>query len=152
MSRVPLVANVVSWGVFVVLLVVRSGQAEGAMALLLAAAGTVVAAGGLAVILWSRANLGEAWSFIPAAAEESGLAVAGPYRLVRHPIYLGLSLVALGLATAFGSGPAVLVAFVAVIPTLVWRARAEEALLMTVFGDRYRRYRMRTRMIVPYVC
>jgi protein-S-isoprenylcysteine O-methyltransferase Ste14 len=151
MSRLPFVANVMTWIVFVALLIVRSRQAEGVMAMLVAAAGTVVAAGGIAVILWSRASLGDAWSFVPAAAEQSGLVITGPYRVVRHPIYLGLSLVALGLAAALGNATAFLVAIVAVIPTLLWRARAEEALLMTVFGDRYLRYRKQTSLIVPYV-
>jgi protein-S-isoprenylcysteine O-methyltransferase Ste14 len=121
------------------------------IALLLAATGAIIALGGGGVILWSRANLGEAWSFIPSAAEQSGLVITGPYRLVRHPIYLGLSMVAVGQAIAFSSGPAFVVVLVAVIPSLLWRARVEEDLLTTVFGDRYLRYKTRTSMIIPYV-
>ena len=150
-SRLPFVANVGAWSLFAGLLIVRSGETEAVTALLLAATGTVVAVGGSAVILWSRANLGEAWSFIPTAAEQSGLVSTGPYRLVRHPIYLGLSMVAVGQAIAFSSGPAFVVVLVAMIPSLVWRARVEEDLLTTVFGDRYRHYKRRTSMIVPYV-
>jgi protein-S-isoprenylcysteine O-methyltransferase Ste14 len=150
-SRLPFVANVGAWSLFGVVLIVRSGKTDGVTALLLAAAGTVVAVGGSAVILSSRANLGEAWSFIPTAAEQSGLVITGPYRLVRHPIYLGMSMVAVGQAIAFSSGPAFLVVLVAVIPSLLWRARVEEDLLATVFGDRYLHYKRRTRMIIPYV-
>jgi protein-S-isoprenylcysteine O-methyltransferase Ste14 len=150
-SRLPFVANVGAWSLFGGLLIVRSGETAGVTALLLAAAGTIVAAGGSVVILWSRANLGEAWSFIPAAAEQSELVITGPYRLVRHPIYLGLSVVAVGQAIAFSSGPAIIVVLVAVIPSLVWRARVEEELLTSVFGDGYRHYKRRTSMIVPYV-
>jgi protein-S-isoprenylcysteine O-methyltransferase Ste14 len=146
-----LVANVLAWSLFGGLLIVGSEETEGLTALFLAATGTVVAAGGSAVIQWSRANLGEAWSFIPTAAAQSGLVSTGPYRLVRHPICLGLSLVALGQAIAFSSRPAFLVVPVAVIPTLLWRAREEEAVLTTVFGDRYLHYKARTRMIIPYV-
>ncbi|MGE5834597.1 MAG: methyltransferase [Acidobacteriota bacterium] len=150
-SRLPFLANVGAWSLFAGLLIVRSEETAGLTALYLAATGAVVAAGGSAVIQWSRANLGEAWSFIPTAAAQSGLVSTGPYRLVRHPIYLGLSLVALGQAIAFSSRPAFLVVLVAVIPTLLWRARVEEAMLTTVFGDRYLHYKTRTRMIVPYV-
>ena len=57
-------------------------------------------------------------------------------RLVRHPIYLGLSVVALGQALAFASWPAFMVLFAEIIPTFVWRAAAEERVLMATFGDR----------------
>jgi protein-S-isoprenylcysteine O-methyltransferase Ste14 len=150
-SSLPFVANVAAWGLFAGLLVVRSGQTEGVIALLFAATGTIVALGGASVIRWSRANLGEAWSFIPIAAEHSGLVITGPYRLVRHPIYIGLSMVAVGQAVAFSSGPAFLVVLAAVIPSLLWRARVEEDLLTTVFGDRYLQYKTRTSMIIRYV-
>ena len=150
-SRLPFAANLGAWSLFGGLLIVRSGETAGVTALLLAAAGAIVAAGGSVVILWSRANLGEAWSLIPAAAEQSGFVITGPYRLVRHPIYSGLSMVAVGQAIAFSSGPAFIVVLVAVIPSLVWRARVEEDLLTSVFGDGYRHYKRRTSMIVPYV-
>jgi protein-S-isoprenylcysteine O-methyltransferase Ste14 len=150
-SRLPFAANVGAWSLFAGLLIVRSGETETVIALLLAALGTVVAVGGAVVILWSRTNLGEAWSFIPTAAEQTRLVITGPYRLVRHPIYLGLSMVAVGQAIAFSSGPALFVVLVAVIPSLLWRARAEEDLLTAVFGERYLRYKRRTSIIIPYV-
>jgi protein-S-isoprenylcysteine O-methyltransferase Ste14 len=150
-SRLPFVANVGAWSLHGGLLIVRSGDTDGMTALLLAALGTLVAAGGAAVLWWSRANLGDAWSFIPAAAEQSGLVTSGPYRLVRHPIYLGLSLIAVGQAMVFSSGAALLGVLVAVIPSLLWRARVEEQLLATVFGDRYLQYKMQTSTIIPYV-
>jgi protein-S-isoprenylcysteine O-methyltransferase Ste14 len=148
-SRLPFVANIGAWGLFAGLLIGRSGDTEGVIALLLAATGAVIALGGGGVILWSRANLGEAWSFIPTAAEQSGLVITGPYRLVRHPIYLGLAMVAVGQAIAFSSGSAFVVVLVAVIPSLLWRARVEEDLLTTVFGDRYLHYKTLTSMIIP---
>ena len=78
------------------------------------------------------------------------LATDGPFRLVRHPIYLGVDLMALGTALWI---PARLVwlglLFVAVGGDL--RARAEEALLEKTFGERYREYRSRTYRFVPGV-
>lgn len=150
-NRLPFVANIGAWSLHGSLLILRSGETDGVTALFLAALGTFVAAGGAVVLLWSRANLGDAWSFIPAAAEQSGLVTTGPYRLVRHPIYLGLSLIAAGQAMAFSSGAAFLGVLVAVIPSLLWRARVEEQLLATVFGDRYLQYRMKTSTIIPHV-
>jgi protein-S-isoprenylcysteine O-methyltransferase Ste14 len=70
---------------------------------------------------------------------------------VRHPIYLGLTLLAMGQALAFGSWPAVLIVLSGIVPTFAWRARAEETLLSSTFGQRYDDYRRRTKLIIPYV-
>ena len=81
----------------------------------------------------------------------TGLVTAGPYRLVRHPIYLGLALLAMGEALAFNSWPAVLIVLSGIVPTFVWRARAEEELLRRTFGERYALYRKQTKMIIPHL-
>jgi Phospholipid methyltransferase len=46
---------------------------------------------------------------VPKADQGTGLVTTGPYRLVRHPIYLGLALLAMGEALAFGSWPALMI-------------------------------------------
>jgi hypothetical protein len=61
----------------------------------------------------------------------------------RHPIYLGLALLATGEALAVGSWPALTIVLSGIIPTFAWRARAEEKLLSRTFGDRYTLYRQR---------
>lgn len=149
--NLPVIVNIVACGLLLAMLIVASGGAQGLIPALLAVAGSLVAAGGSAIVLLSRSELGSAWSFVPKAAEQSGLIVTGPYRLVRHPIYLGLSMVAAGQAIAFNSGPGLLVVLAGVIPSFLWRARKEEALLATFFGARYRDYQRRTSMIIPYL-
>ena len=88
---------------------------------------------------------------MPIAGDHTEIVTTGPYRLVRHPIYLGLSLLALGEAIAFGSTPAVLAVLVVVIPSLLWKARVEEKLLLRVFGERYLRYVKQTKIMIPYL-
>jgi protein-S-isoprenylcysteine O-methyltransferase Ste14 len=105
----------------------------------------------LVVILGARAALGASWSFAPKASEATGLATSGPYAWVRHPIYLGMILMFFGTAVAFANWLAVLLVLLLILPTLVWRARVEERLLAQVFGDQYAAYRLRTKMIVPYL-
>jgi protein-S-isoprenylcysteine O-methyltransferase Ste14 len=80
-----------------------------------------------------------------------GLITTGPYRLVRHPIYLGLALLAMGEALAFSSWPAVLIVLCGIVPTFAWRARAEDTLLRRTFGESYALYRKQTRMILPHL-
>jgi len=149
--RLPVLANFSAFGLFFTLLAVAPGGSEGPMALLLAVAGALVALTGSAVVLRSRAELGDAWSLVPIASEHTGVVTTGPYRLVRHPIYLGLSLLALGEATAFGSSPAIVAIFAAVVPSFLWRARVEERLLLQVFGERYLLYRTHTKIMIPYL-
>jgi protein-S-isoprenylcysteine O-methyltransferase Ste14 len=148
-ERTPVLANFAAFGLFLALLAFFAGNAEGSAALLLALCGCLLALAGAALVLWSRAELGSAWSFVPMADQRTGLVATGPYRFVRHPIYLGLSMLAMGEALAFSSWPAVAVVLAAIVPTFVWRARVEERLLADTLGERYVAYRKQTRMIIP---
>jgi methanethiol S-methyltransferase len=82
-------------------------------------------------------------------ARNRGLQIAGPYRLVRHPLYLGWVLAVFGHAHMTGDR----LGF-AVISTvyLVVAIPFEEASLVDTFGDAYRRYQDHVRWrIIPYV-
>jgi protein-S-isoprenylcysteine O-methyltransferase Ste14 len=147
----PLVANVSASCLYVAALLACSAGVTGTAGVLLALSGALLALAGAAVVVRSRAELGSAWSFMPRANHDAGFVTAGPYRVVRHPVYFGFILFAVGVALAFGSWPAVTIALCGVAPTFAWRARTEEKLLVRTFGDRYAAYRQRTRMIIPYV-
>lgn len=150
-DRVPMAANFTALGLLFLSLLFFSASTAGFMALLLALSGALLALVGAALVVICHGELGAAWSFAPKADESTGLITSGPYRLVRHPIYLGLALLALGQAVAFGSWPALFIALLGIVPTLAWRARAEEKLLSRTFGESYEVYRRRTKMIVPYL-
>jgi protein-S-isoprenylcysteine O-methyltransferase Ste14 len=144
------VANLAAFGVFLPSLIL-AGSADGFTALLLASLGSLLAVAGRALVVRSRAELGPAWSFVPKAGQETGFVTTGPYRLVRHPIYFGFALLATGEALAFSSWPAFLIVLFGIVPTLAWRARAEETVLSRTFGERYALYRKETKMIIPYL-
>ena len=150
-DRTPVLANLAAFGLFFPSLVTFAGSMEGYAALLLAVTGCLLAVAGAAVVLRSRAELGFAWSFVPMADEGTGLVTTGPYRLVRHPIYVGLLMLAMGEALAFNSWPAFVILLSGIVPTLVWRACAEEKLLSRTFGERYAHYRKQTKMMIPYL-
>ncbi len=150
-DRAPLVANLSTVGLYLPSLLVFSGSTAGSTALVLASSGSLLAIAGAALVLRSRAELGSAWSLAPKADQGTGLVTTGPYRLVRHPIYLGFALLAMGQALAFGSWPALVIVLCGIVPTFAWRASAEEKLLSRTFGERYAVYRQRTKMIIPYL-
>ena len=150
-GRAPVMANLLAFGLFFPSLLVFSGSAAGSTALLLASSGSLLAVAGAALVLRSRAELGPAWSFVPKADQGTGLVTTGPYRFVRHPIYLGLAVLAMGEALAFSSWPAVMIVLSGIVPTFAWRARAEDKLLSRTFGEGYAVYRQRTKMIIPHL-
>jgi protein-S-isoprenylcysteine O-methyltransferase Ste14 len=150
-DRTPVIANFAAFGLFFAFLAAFAGHVEGLAALVLALCGFSLALAGAALVLWSRAELGSAWSFVPMADQGTSPVTTGPYRLVRHPIYFGLSLVAMGEALAFSSWPAVVAVLAAIVPTFLWRAWSEERLLADTFGAHYAHYRKQTKWMVPYL-
>jgi protein-S-isoprenylcysteine O-methyltransferase Ste14 len=77
------------------------------------------------------------------------LQVTGPYRLVRHPLYLGWMLVVFGAARMTGDR----FAFAAISSLyLIVAVKQEERSLEREFGQAYRDYKERVRWrIVPYI-
>ncbi len=90
--------------------------------------------------------------FTPAVTRLPGhrIEMAGFYAHVRHPSYVGMMLLFLGLTLTFRSalGLALLVPMGAL---LVWRIRTEERFLLEQFGDEYRAYVRRTARLLPGV-
>ncbi len=149
-SRAPLAANFAAVAVFVPALLWFARSPVGTTSLLLALSGSLLALAGVALIVRARAELGSAWSLAARADRATGFVETGPYRVVRHPIYLGLILLTIGEALAFGSWPALMIVLFGIVPTFAWRARTEEKVLCRVFGERYVAYSRRTPMMGPF--
>jgi protein-S-isoprenylcysteine O-methyltransferase Ste14 len=114
----------------------------------LAVLGTVCVVVSAALMLWARWVLGAMWAGRPLVQEEHELCTAGPYRLVRHPIYTGIAGLALGGTLVVGFGQMVLV-LPATLAFLAWRVRVEDRLMAATFGDRFRAYRSEVRALLP---
>jgi len=93
--------------------------------------GMSIAAAGEAIRVWAAGHLNKA----------RDVTASGPYRWVAHPLYLGSSIMGVGLAVACAS--VIVAAVIALYLTLTLTAamRREEAFLRQAFGDRYDRYR-----------
>lgn len=100
---------------------------------------------GLVVILWAARLFGHAGTPIRPLTTPTALVSGGPYNWTRNPIYLGMTVVLLGVAFLLGTFPPFLVlpAFVTVMDRQF--VRAEEAALETTFGEAYRRYKAAVR-------
>ena len=111
--------------------------------------GSMVIAGGAALTVWALVYF-QSWRFRAKLDKDHQLADGGPFRVLRHPIYMGLNLLALGSAL-WAPTAIVWAAFVLMAVGSDLRARAEETLLQQAFGSRYRGYCLHTRRFVPGV-
>ena len=85
------------------------------------------------------AALGEALRFWAAGHLEKSREVtrSGPYRWLRHPLYVGSSLMGAGLAVASGSRIVALLVAVYLATTITAAILQENAFLRRTFGDDY---------------
>lgn len=101
------------------------------------AKGLVVA--GLAFGLSGVAALGRQLRAHPVPAEDAVLRTQGFYRVVRHPVYVGLLSGAAGVAALRGR-PIGVAAFMGLLLILSSKASYEERALVARFGEAYERY------------
>jgi len=112
--------------------------------------GSVAVLSGIAIAVWARRVLGRNWSGSVTVKQEHELIVAGPYRIVRHPIYTGLLLALAGTALARGNVAGVL-AFVIATAALWRKLRLEEQWMRETFGAGYANYAAVVPALVPFV-
>jgi hypothetical protein len=91
----------------------------------------------------SVAVIGEALRVWAAGHLEKGREVtrSGPYRFMRHPLYAGSAVLALGVVVASRSSLVAIIATVYMTATITAAIRTEEAFLRQTFGTAYEEYR-----------
>src|SRR5438874_8473906 len=109
---------------------VALGFVFGALVLILAppnrasiAVGMAVSACGEAIRIWAAGHL----------QKSREVTVSGPYRWSAHPLYVGSSLMGIGLAIACASVPVALLIAIYLVTTLTAAISSEEAYLRRTF-------------------
>lgn len=78
------------------------------------------------------------------------LITRGIYRFTRHPIYLGMIIVCIGVPV-YASSLYGLLTMSALIPIFLNRIRMEERMLTNEFGDAYRTYKEATSKLIAFI-
>ncbi|MEP7181031.1 MAG: isoprenylcysteine carboxylmethyltransferase family protein [Betaproteobacteria bacterium] len=113
-------------------------------------AATVLVAAAISLGLWAlSANRPGNFNIRPEPKPSGHLVTGGPYRFVRHPMYLAVLLFGAGCCVGYAA-PWRWLVFVALGLVLHAKARIEEAAMPALHPD-YNAYVQRTRRIVPFV-
>jgi len=100
---------------------------------------------------WARLHLGRLWSSNVGRKADHRVVDTGPYGIVRHPIYTGITLATIATAAMRGT----IAAWIGVaVMTLGWyvKARLEERFLREQLGaEAYAEYARRVPMLIPFL-
>ncbi len=113
--------------------------------------GVAMEVAGLGIRAWGMAVLGRFYTRTLRVVGDQTVVAAGPYRLIRHPGYLGSLLVWTGYCLGTGNWIALAVVAVLMLGAYGWRIRSEERLLVASLGEAYASYQRRTARLVPYL-
>lgn len=113
------------------------------------ALGTVLFAAGIVLYRVAGRTLGDALSPFVEPRPGAPLVTQGPYRYLRHPMYLSQALIAVGAPLTLGSRYVAWLA-VPVVAVLLLRMVHEEEALARTFPE-YPRYAARTKRILPFL-
>jgi protein-S-isoprenylcysteine O-methyltransferase Ste14 len=110
-----------------------------------------VALAGFAFTWWGRIHLGRLWSSNVGRKAEHHIVDTGPYGIVRHPIYTGITLAAIATAALRGTAAGWTGVVVMTIGWVV-KARLEEGFLREQLGaEAYDAYARHVPMLVPFL-
>lgn len=100
--------------------------------------------------IWSYKVMGDNYSNDIVIMKSHKLVTGGPYKVIRHPYYLGQILSDLGAVVALLSYT-VLILIIIEIPLLVMRSLFEDKLMAKHFKEEFQGYKKRTGLLFPFI-
>jgi protein-S-isoprenylcysteine O-methyltransferase Ste14 len=104
---------------------------------------------GLGFAIWARLHIGRNWGMPMSQKDHPELVTSGPYRLVRHPIYSGILLAAIGTAVALDWLWLTVVLLAGIY--FVYSALNEERYMTEQFPQTYPEYKHSSKMLIPFI-
>jgi protein-S-isoprenylcysteine O-methyltransferase Ste14 len=119
---------------------------------------TAIAWGGIGLMLlglslryWAAQEMGAYYTRTLQVLPEHAVIETGPYRIIRHPGYLGTSLLSWGAGLALQNGLVLGVVIVTDAIAKYYRIQAEEKMLTESLGVQYQTYAATTWRFIPFV-
>lgn len=113
--------------------------------------GLLVGVSGLALYSWATLELRRFHLRTITPGERQQIIRSGPYRVIRHPRYLGSLALWSGATAASGNLVALFTVSVAMLAAYAVRISIEEAMLGNSLGTAYDVYRRRSWRLIPFV-
>lgn len=113
--------------------------------------GILMMIGGLALRTVATRTLGEFYTRTLLIVPEQQIIKQGLYKVIRHPGYLGGSILSVGAGLATANWIVVVLIVVTHFIGLSYRIYAEEEMLKTAFGDEYSTYKEKTWRLIPFI-
>ena len=116
--------------------------------------GLILYAAGCVFMLWARRTLGRMWGLSTSQQvklrDDHQIIQAGPYAIVRNPMYFGWWVAMFGLVLLYPVWMVFLMFLFSVV-SFAGRARREDKALAERFGEAWTEYKKRTKFLVPYI-
>ncbi|MGO7584375.1 protein-S-isoprenylcysteine O-methyltransferase [Rhizobium ruizarguesonis] len=113
--------------------------------------GTILFCAAMWVFRRTHKQLGRNWSITLEIRQQHELICAGPYALVRHPMYTSFLLMGLSQAFLLPNWVAGMAGLIGFAVLFFLRVDKEERMMLEVFGPQYQAYMAKTKRIIPYL-
>jgi len=106
---------------------------------------------GISVRVWANRTLGEFYTRTLLVMSEQSVVDRGPYKLIRHPGYLGVILMLVGASLSAANWITIVCITPAVLVAYSYRISSEEIMLISALGQQYKDYVGRTWKLIPFL-
>ena len=112
--------------------------------------GLIIAIPGFILMQAGEKYLAKQFSIEVTLQKDHKLIQSGPYKVIRHPRYLGILIFFTGIALTFRSLLGIFT-ILALAFVLIWRVFTEEKMMYEEFGKEWEEYQNKTWRLVPYI-
>ncbi|HNE06049.1 MAG TPA: isoprenylcysteine carboxylmethyltransferase family protein [Anaerolineales bacterium] len=112
--------------------------------------GLFIAIPGFVLMQAGEKYLAKQFSIEVTLQKDHKLIQSGPYKVIRHPRYLGILIFFTGISLTFRSLLGIFIVL-ALAGVLIWRVFAEEKMMHAEFGKEWEEYQSKTWRLIPYI-